>query len=131
MLLWLLLLLHTAAGRGSRIVAVVIVANASDVVIIVVLTRPHHILGLGVAMWPRTRLRCICEGQAGGINNAIIAHQRNGHLCGLSHPKPFTAELGNLGHHAKQRLRAAVHGLRLHIAEPHLQMRRKVVATEL
>lgn len=84
-MLLLLLLQATAGCRRSRIVAVIIVANASDVIIVIVLSRSHHILGLCIAVRPRTWFRCIREGQTGGINYSIVAHQRNGHLRGLTY----------------------------------------------
>lgn len=85
----LLLLLHSllqtrCACWRVAIVVIIIVAYACDVVIVIILTRSHNIVSL-ITMRSRSRLRRISKGQSSGINDAIVAHQRNGHLGRLSH----------------------------------------------
>lgn len=89
MRLLLLLLLHSllqtrCACWRVAIVVIIVVAYACDVVIVIILTCSHNIVSL-ITMRSRSRLRRICKGQSSGINDAIVAHQRNGHLCRLSH----------------------------------------------
>lgn len=50
---------------------------------------------------------------------------------GITYIKPFASKLRDIRHHAQHRLRAPVHRLRLHVAEPHLQVRRKIVTRQL
>lgn len=58
----------------------------------------------GAAVWPRSRLWRVGEGQCGGVDDAVVPHQSDGHLDGLSHPAPALAEGGDVGHHAQHAL---------------------------
>lgn len=55
-------------------------------------------------MWPRARLRRVGEGQCGGVDDAVVPHQRDGDLDGLPHPAPALAEGRDVGHHAQHAL---------------------------
>lgn len=59
----------------------------------------------GTAVWPRPGLRRVGKGQCGGVDDAVVPNQRDGHLDGLPHPAPALAEGGDVGHHAQHALR--------------------------
>ena len=79
---------------------------------------PHDVLD-GGAVSPGTRLRGVGEGQARGVDDAVVPHQGDGNLGGLPDPLPAAAELGDVGHDAQHVLLTPVHGLGLHVAKPH------------
>lgn len=56
-------------------------------------------------MRPRARLWRVGEGQCGGVDDAVVPHQRDGDLDGLPHPAPALAEGGDVGYHAQHALR--------------------------
>lgn len=57
------------------------------------------------AVWPRPGLRRVGEGQRGGVDDAIVPHQRDRHLDRLPHPAPALAEGGDVGHHTQHAFR--------------------------
>lgn len=59
----------------------------------------------GAAVWPRPGLRRVGEGQCGGVDDAVVPHQRDGHLDGLPHPAPALTEGWDVGHHTQHALR--------------------------
>lgn len=62
----------------------------------------------GAAVWPRPGLRRVGEGQCGGVDDAVVPHQRDGHLDGLPHPTPALTEGWDVGHHTQHALRTPV-----------------------
>lgn len=62
-------------------VGVVVVVRVG--VIIVVQATAHHVLGQR-ALRPWSRFGGVGEGEPSGVDDAVVAHQRNGHLGGLA-----------------------------------------------
>ena len=91
----------------------------------------HDVLRDGGAVRARPRLGRVGEGEAGGVDDAVRPYEGDGDLRGLPHPLPAALELRDVGDDAEHGLLAAVHRLGLHVAEPHLQVRREVVARQL
>ena len=76
-------------------------------------------------------LRGVGEGEAGGVDDAVIADQRHRDLGGLPHPLPALPEGGDVRHHAQHALLTPEHRLRLHIAEPDLEVGSEALPGEL
>ena len=91
---------------------------------------PHDVLR-GGEMRPRGRLWSEREGEPRRVDDAVRPDEGDGHLRGLSHVLPAPLDLGDVGHHAQHGLLTAVHGLRLDLAEPHLQVGGEVFAGQL
>ena len=83
------------------------------------LLRLHHKIG-GV----RKSLACC-------IDDSICPDERYWHLSQFLVPLPTALELGNIRHDRDHELLAAVHGLGLHVAKPHLQVWPEVLARQL
>lgn len=62
----------------------------------------------GAAVRPGAGLRRVGEGQRGGVDDAVVPHQRDRDLDGLPHPAPALAEGGDVGHHTQHALRTPV-----------------------
>lgn len=86
-----------------------------------------------------TRFGSVGERQTSGVDEAIITHQRDLHLSGLSNPLPARAELRYVGHYtqhalgtpgSESKLRSIstvisnlpVHGFRFHVTEPNFEI---------
>jgi len=92
-----------AVDAGARLLAVVVVVAAAAAEQGGA-AGPQDGAG-GAAVRPRPGLRRVGEGQRGGIDDAVVPDQRDGHLDGLPHPAPALAEGGDVGHHAQHALR--------------------------
>ena len=88
----------------------------------------HHVLRLA-ELWPG--LRGVGEGEAGGVDDPVIADQSNGDLGGLTDPLPALSELGDVRDYTEHALLTPVHRLRLHVAEPDLQVGSEAFAGQL
>lgn len=110
-------------------------------------------------MWAGPRLGRVCEGERRGIDDAVVAHQRDGNLDGLANPAPPLTERRDIGNHAEDALAAPththkdtqilrhtdsrgvcdvyagtdspVHGVGFHVTEPHPEVRSKVLSRQL
>lgn len=82
---------------------------------------PHYLVDSGTVI-PRPWLRRVCEGQPCCVDDAIVPDQRDGHLGGLPHPLPASAELWDVGNDTQHVLLTPVHGLAFHVAEPYTQV---------
>lgn len=56
------------------------------------------------AVGPGPWFRSVGEGESGGVDDAIIADQRDRDLNRLSHPTPALPEGGNVRHHTQDAL---------------------------
>ena len=79
-------------------------------------------------MRPGSRLRRVREGELGVEDDAVRPHEQDRHLSRLPNPRPASPELRDVRHHAQHGLLTPEHGLRLDVAEPHLQVGREVLA---
>lgn len=55
-------------------------------------------------MGARPRFRGVGEGQGGGVDDPVVADERDGDLDRLSHPAPPLPEGGDIRHHAQDAL---------------------------
>ena len=83
------------------------------------------------AVRTRAGLRRVGKGQAGRVNDSVVADQRHGHLRRLSNPLPAASELRDVGHDAEHALLAPVHGLALDVAEPDAKVGSEALAGQL
>lgn len=98
---------------------------------VVVLRHCTHDLVGRLHVLPGPGLGRVRERQSGRVYDAVIPDQRHGHLGGLSYPQPIAPERRYVGHYSQHALLAPVHGLGLDVAEPYLQMWRKIFAGQL
>lgn len=77
------------------------------------------------------RFRGVGEGEGGGVDDSIIADERDRNLNRLSHPAPTLPEGGNVRHHTQDALPTSVHGVSLHISEPHSEVGGEVLSSQL
>lgn len=56
------------------------------------------------AVGPRPRLGGVGEGEGGGVDDAVVAHQRDGHLDGLADPAPALPEGRDVWDHTQHAL---------------------------
>lgn len=61
----------------------------------------------GAAVGPRARLGGVGEGEGGGVDDAVVADQRDRHLDRLPHPAPALPEGRDVRHHAQDALAAS------------------------
>ena len=61
----------------------------------------------GTAVWPGPRFRGVGEGEGRGVDDSVVADQRDGDLNRLSHPAPALPEGRNVRHHAQDALAAS------------------------
>ena len=59
---------------------------------------PEDEVGGGVA---GARLGCVCEGEAGGVDDPVVTNQTHRDLERLAHPAPSCPEGGDVRHHAQ------------------------------
>ena len=90
----------------------------------------HDIVG-GEAVGPRPGLRGVGEGEPGVVDDPVVPHQRHRHLGRLPDPAPSATEGGDVRHDAEHAFLAPIHRLRLHVAEPDLEVGGEALAGQL
>lgn len=55
----------------------------------------------------RSRLRCVGEGEPGGVDDTVIAYQTDLHLCRLANPLPAFSKLRYVRHYTEHTLGAS------------------------
>ena len=91
---------------------------------------PHYVVHRR-AVRSRTGLGSVGEGQARGVDDAVVADQTDGDLGRLSHPLPTTSELTDVRNHAQHVLLTSVHRVAFHVTEPDSQVGIKILTSQL